>query len=212
MDKVVGYNNSNISTVKIKMKNTKDKNIRETLRNILAKELETSRNRTGHPAHIFFELGVDHGKCRIDIATINGTTHGYEIKSDADTLDRLPEQADAYNKVFDMVTLVVGESHIIEALTVIPDWWGVKLAKGADDGTVKLSTIRKPARNPIQNKLSIARLLWKKEAIDLLGSIGKDYGVRTKRRELVYEHLAAVMDKARLKEAVAERLLSRVGS
>src|SRR4051812_32014446 len=38
------------------------------------------------------ELGIAHAKARIDVAVINGCLHGFEIKSAADTLTRLPRQ------------------------------------------------------------------------------------------------------------------------
>jgi hypothetical protein len=63
---------------------------------------------------IIEELGVVHGKSRIDIAVINGLMHGYEIKSDKDTLQRLPEQMNMYNSVFNKVTLVVGKIIYLE--------------------------------------------------------------------------------------------------
>jgi hypothetical protein len=65
---------------------------------------------------IFEELGVQHGLSRIDLAVVNGELHGFEFKSDKDTLARLPEQAESYGRVFDRVTLVVGESHLLHLL------------------------------------------------------------------------------------------------
>ncbi|MFJ5146896.1 sce7726 family protein, partial [Glutamicibacter sp. NPDC088455] len=52
------------------------------------------------------ELGVDMGNRRVDLAVLNGHLAGWEIKSDRDTLLRLPEQADAFSKVMDYLTIV----------------------------------------------------------------------------------------------------------
>jgi len=41
---------------------------------------------------------------RIDIAVINGALHAFEIKSDSDSLDRLPSQIEAYQGVFEYIT------------------------------------------------------------------------------------------------------------
>ncbi len=38
------------------------------------------------------ELGIRQGAARIDVTVINGVIHGYELKSDCDTLNRLPSQ------------------------------------------------------------------------------------------------------------------------
>ena len=46
------------------------------------------------------ELGLNHGRFRADIAVMNGKLVGYEIKTDQDTLVRLPAQIDGYNEVF----------------------------------------------------------------------------------------------------------------
>ena len=58
---------------------------------------------------IIEELGVKHGTARVDIAVVNGIMHGYEIKSDKDTLQRLPRQISTFNPIFDQLTLVVGK-------------------------------------------------------------------------------------------------------
>lgn len=52
------------------------------------------------------ELGIDFGSSRVDVAVINGNIHGYEIKSDLDTLERLPRQMTYYNKLFQRMTIV----------------------------------------------------------------------------------------------------------
>jgi hypothetical protein len=45
------------------------------------------------------EFGLEHGEVRVDVAVINGELHGYEIKSERDTLERLPRQVKAYSAV-----------------------------------------------------------------------------------------------------------------
>jgi len=44
---------------------------------------------------ILEELGIQHGLSRIDLAVVNGELNGFELKSDKDTLARLPEQAES---------------------------------------------------------------------------------------------------------------------
>src|SRR5260370_10631670 len=77
---------------------------------------------------IFDELGIQQGLARIDLAVVNGELNGFELKSDRDTLARLPEQAESYGRVFDRVTLVVEERHVRGAVDLVPDWWGVRVA------------------------------------------------------------------------------------
>ena len=45
-----------------------------------------------------------------DIAVINCSIHGYEIKSDLDTLMRLPQQLEFYAMTLQKLTLVVGHA------------------------------------------------------------------------------------------------------
>src|SRR5262245_39425246 len=79
-------------------------------------------------ARLVEEMGIWSGSVRIDIALINGSLSGYELKSDSDTLERLPRQLAIYGRVFDYLHLVVGKRHADKARALLPDWWGVKVA------------------------------------------------------------------------------------
>jgi hypothetical protein len=57
------------------------------IRAALKRYLE-GRHAQDDKVRIIEELGISHGSCRIDIAVVNGMIHGYEIKSDQDTLQR----------------------------------------------------------------------------------------------------------------------------
>jgi hypothetical protein len=56
-------------------------------------------------------FGLDHGQVFVDVAVINGEIHGYELKSERDTLERLPRQVEVYSAVLGRATLVVGASY-----------------------------------------------------------------------------------------------------
>ncbi len=188
---------------------TNDKMIRTALRADLERKIaEEYRGRTD--VRIVEELGVAHGAARMDLALINGVLHGYELKSDQDTLDRLPEQMRFYNAVFDHVTLVVGKTHLHAAIQIIPDWWGIMVAKSEiNDKRVSFFNIRPERDNPKQDYKSIAALLWRDEALGLLEEIGQTEGVRSKNRQAIYDRLAATFDKEKLKARVRESLCSR---
>ena len=66
------------------------------------------------------ELGLCRGQVRVDVAVVNGLLHGYEIKSDRDSLCRLGVQVEVYGKVFDQATLVVGDRHMVNQIQRIP--------------------------------------------------------------------------------------------
>ncbi|MEZ4194924.1 MAG: sce7726 family protein [Candidatus Paceibacterota bacterium] len=171
------------------------------IREALVKRLENEYD--SNPEYrVIPELGLWHGASRVDVAVVNGVLHGFEIKSDRDTLNRLPSQREAYNSVFDKVTLVVGAKHFVDAFKIVPNWWGIETAHLDENGSVFFNIIRQAGENPKQDEISIARLLWKNEALDLLESEGKAGGVRSKPRELVYERVAETIEIDVLKKYV----------
>jgi hypothetical protein len=184
--------------------NTNDSVIRNALkRELAAVHADDKRVR------IIEEFGLMHGAARIDVAVVNGILHGYEIKSDRDTLFRLPDQMQVYNSVFDQVTLVVGKSHIFEAINTVPDWWGIRIAKVMPDHSVAFYVIRESRENTHQNSLSIARLLWRQEALDILEQRGEARGLRSKSRTSIYERLSNIFDQRTLAEKVREAIFIR---
>ncbi|MDD2411970.1 MAG: sce7726 family protein [Bacteroidales bacterium] len=178
------------------------------IRVLLRKKLEKKHAKDKH-VRIIDELGLHHGEARIDIAVVNGVMHGYEIKSDQDTLLRLPEQIKAYNSVFDKMTLVVGKSHLCEAIKMIPDWWGVVAAKVDIKGNVIFNTIRKEENNRDQNQISVAKLLWREEALRILEDMDEAKGLRSKPRDLIYIKLSTVLDQKTLNKKVRETIFFR---
>lgn len=178
------------------------------IRQALVRDLKTAY-KNDHEHKIVEELGINHGSVRADVAVINGILDCYEIKSDRDTLQRLPEQIRAYNAVFDKVTLVVGFSHVYAALEMIPNWWGVTIAKTNQHGGITLNEIRKATYNTKKDKDSIARLLWREEALRILEEKQQDAGVRSKPRAVIYERLTATLDMEELSSIVRESLRSR---
>ena len=182
------------------VQSTNDKEIRKAVLAALKKE-----NNNIHPI-IINEMGINHGLVRIDIATVDDSLlYGYEIKSDMDTLTRLPEQMQEYNAIFDRMNLVVGKKHLLDAMRIIPDWWGIIVAT-IDFGTVSLRVIRNPEDNPEQDTVSIARLLRRQEALEILEQKNRDHGVRSKSRNFIYQRLSEVLDIEELKETVRNTL------
>jgi hypothetical protein len=179
------------------------------LRAALKEELRDAHKQEPQ-ARIIEELGITHGAARVDIAVVNGSIHGYELKSDLDTLHRLPEQMRIYNSVLDQVTLVVGKNHLFEAINAVPEWWGITVAKVIDSsGAISFCSIRKADENPEKNSVDIASLLWRDEALQILEEIGHSRGIRSKPRRVLYERLATLLDQPTLRAKVRERLSLR---
>ena len=134
------------------------------------------------------ELGLCRGQNRVDVVVVNGLLHGYEIKSDRDTLRRLPTQVAMYNQVLDRMTLVAGEKHLAAATQMVPAWWGVTAVKIRQARPV-LKVLRKGRKNPARDPRALVELLWHSEALELLENRGLAKGVRGKPRAAVWDRV-----------------------
>jgi hypothetical protein len=170
----------------------------------------TEHFRDDPETRIVEEMGIWSGAVRIDIAVINGELHGYELKSERDTLDRLPYQAELYSQVFDRVVLVTGARHLEKARACIPDWWGIIAASRQDDG-VALSFARKAHKNRLIDPFLVAKLLWRAEALAVLERFGIDRGIRSGTVDKMAERLAERLPLSDLAQEVRATLKAREG-
>lgn len=154
------------------------------------------------------ELGLCRGQVRVDLSVVNGLMHGYEIKSDRDSLRRLRTQAELYGKVFDRATLVVGSRHLAEILDVLPGWWGILRVQNSDRG-LKLRTVRKPQSNPNRDPRSLVELLWFDDAIALLEKRNAARGFRGKPRWIVWDRVCELCSINEIAKAVRGHLKAR---
>jgi hypothetical protein len=183
---------------------TSDSRIRATMRATLAAVYDGDASTL-----IIEEFGLGHGAARVDIVVVNSSLHGSEIKSDRDTLRRLPRRVRIFGPVLDYITLVVGQRHRERATRAVPDWWGLKLACTSAEGRIHLSEAREPRANPSPDKVAIARLLWRDEALGFLNELGAARGLLSKPRKMLYARLADVVDLDPLRARVRSQLTSR---
>ena len=155
------------------------------------------------------ELGICQGMARIDLAVVNGVIHGYEIKSDRDSLRRLRKQVEIYNRVVDKATLVVGCTHLQESLELIPDWWGVLQAE-MNAGQVEFEVVRSALCNHQVEERSLVELLWRDAALRLLDQKDATWGVRSKPRRMVWDRICEQFARDEIANAVRDQLKSRV--
>lgn len=161
-------------------------------------------------SRIVDEMNVCHGDARVDIAVINGSLHGFEIKSQLDTLSRLPGQIHMYSKIFDYLTIVSGPKHIAEILAICPDWCGVIVANYKKNNSgLKLKKIRPSKRNQMLDKYSLAQLLWKSEVIQCLTELGITRGISNKSKALLWQMLSSTVDQKTLSIIVRQKLKTR---
>ena len=183
---------------------TRDIDIRSQLNTNLLDE-----HRSDPHTLVIHELGLCQGDARVDVAVINGSIHGYEIKSESDTLERLPGQVEVYSKVLDSVTVITGECHCKNVLKLVPEWWGIELTEVINDNAINFITLRQSFDNPSVDPYSLVQLLWRDEALDLLKKFGLEKGFLSKPRNQIWEKLAGSFSIFDLKYYIREQLKNR---
>ena len=180
-----------------------DSEIRAILRSKLS-----HKYRQGSRTVLIEELGLCRGQVRVDLSVVNGLLHGYEIKSERDSLRRLKAQAALYGKVFDRATLVLGERHLAEAINNVPDWWGILLAHRSAKG-LRLKTVRYPRKNPKQDPRTLVELLWLDDALAMLEERNAARGYRGKARWIVWDKVCELCSLNEIAKAVRKHLKAR---
>lgn len=177
--------------------------LRSALRSYLEGTLPTGAGR------IVEELGIERGAARIDLALITDRLVGFEIKSDQDTFDRLSNQIHAYNRVFDEITLVTGPALLDDALRLLPPWWGMMAAECDSAGSIRLYVVREAQKNHLQEAISVAMLLWKAEAVEVLALHAARHIPARWASAKIHAMLAEVVPLNSLQRLVATKLTAR---
>ncbi len=103
------------------------------------------------------------GKSRADVVMITPEALiGLEIKSDADTYERLARQVRDYDRYYDYNMIVVGTRHAMHIEEHVPEYWGiitVEMVNGAAD----FYQLRKPLPNPKMKWKEKLKILWREE-------------------------------------------------
>ena len=174
------------------------------VRDLLKRHL--ANNQFGDDTVVLDELGLCQGDVRVDVAAVNGELSAFEIKSPADTLARWPKQRRVYSRVVDRAWLVATEKTLESAKA--PAWWGlIRIVQTPSQ--LGLRVVRTAQVNPSPDPYSIARLLWRDEAIAALAEIGLARGVRTKGRAIAWRRLAESAPLDHLRAAVRSALRVR---
>ena len=179
----------------------KDSDIRVTLID------ELNRINAQHNYRIIEELAVCDGEARVDVAVANGKLCGYEIKSDADTLERLALQQKCYDKTFDMVSIVVGEKFKDKIEEFVPYYWGIYIVSEFS-GRSKIRKKRTPKVNRNIEAAALLELLWKEEISALLKEAGIK-GISGKNRRVLRQIAIDNLSLKEIKDYTRETIKSR---
>lgn len=176
---------------------TTEAEVRESLRSALM-------SASSAPAEAVYEFWVPKSNERADVAVIGARLDGFEIKTERDTLKRLPRQAEAYGRVFDRCHAVLACRHVDRALEILPPWWGVQvIGEGAP-----FSVLRSAQPNDAVDPETLVRLLWRDEVYHALCELGALPDPRAGRFRL-WEMLLAALDVEGIKRVVRSALLVR---
>lgn len=152
------------------------------------------------------EFWVPRSHERADLAVIGRWMDGFEIKTERDTLRRLPRQVEAYNRVFDRCTAVVAERHSDRVGEMVPEAWGITTVHV--NGAITFTSLRRPRTNPDVDPETLIRLLWREEVAFALRSLGSEVDPRASRNSL-WEALLRVTTLAELRRHVRRALITR---
>ncbi|QHC67414.1 sce7726 family protein [Rathayibacter sp. VKM Ac-2759] len=148
---------------------------------------------------------------RIDIAVIGDHLIGYELKSDLDTLARLPRQMDVFGDVFDYCTLVVTSRHLTKARQVLNRGWGLAVVDRTAEDTLIYRQVRRAQQRRFSDNLALASLLWRDELLRALDSLDASTGYRSRTRYELAERLARMTERDQLRSLVTSALTARQG-
>lgn len=97
-----------------------------------------------------------------DIIVVSDFLHGYEIKSEYDSLSRLQHQSRCYAHVCSYMTAVVAPRHV-DGVKKLPNTWGIMTVDRCG-----LYEVRKPVENTDLCFVSLLYLLTKQEVLGIL--------------------------------------------
>jgi hypothetical protein len=161
---------------------------------------------TPGPVEAVYEFWVPKSNERADVAVIGALMQGFEIKTERDTLKRLPRQTEAYTRVFDRCHAVLAERHVDRALEMLPSWWGVLVIE--TEPSLSFRELRPAIVNEAVDAEVLVRLLWRDEAHAALCALGDTPDPRAGRFRM-WELLLALLDIDGIKKVVREALLRR---
>lgn len=171
---------------------------------IILKKTELQHFIADPHSRVVEEMSLPIAKARIDIAVVNGSLHGYEIKSASDTLQRLPGQIEAYTKVFDYLSIVTEKKYSARLIDVVPKWIGIIIC----DNKATVQYLRKPKLNKKKEGFFLAKLLWHDEIVDVL----EEYNIPFKKKNrtwLLCEALSSSLDVDTISFIVRTKLKTR---
>ena len=148
------------------------------------------------------------GRSRADvIMVIEDEIIGLEIKSDADTYERLKRQARDYNKFCDRNYIVVGESHLKSVPEHIAKNWGI-IGAFERHSKICIEEVRPAGENAKCKLQQQMKWMWRPELNHLL-ELNHLPAYKRKSKAFVQEKLLEKVPHELLKHQICEELFQR---
>ncbi len=144
------------------------------------------------------EIGISNHQNRVDILGFTKsfeTIVGVEIKTQRDSLKRLPSQVRTMSELFDDCHLVVAPKHLEKAMQIVPTWWAVWVA---EENTIKLFSPSAQRTFWFDGSV-LAEQLWVNELRELLVKNGQWAESNMRKKELC--RMAAKLPRQTLRTA-----------
>ena len=162
------------------------------------------------PKAIIEELYVHRGNAIADVVAIHSEAHCYEIKGEGDNIQRIVTQGKYYDLVFPKVTLVTTFNHLEKALKLVPDHWGIMLARRTENG-LKIGYIRSAKRNRLFDKQLALLTLWRSELAEVAIPLTDKKTAKLSRASLT-EIIAENLSPDTLMKNIGEKLIARAAA
>lgn len=124
---------------------------------------------------LIHEFKMPRPSARADIALINGKMIAFEIKSDVDSLARLPRQLKAFSRIFDRVSVVTTDKHLKTVKSTVPSWCGVIVLR-KKHGNMQFVKCRRGRKLSKPDLASLLHALERKELAAVLSAHDAAYG------------------------------------
>ncbi|WP_348622623.1 sce7726 family protein [Paenibacillus polymyxa] len=158
----------------------------------------------GTSARIIDDLVISQQSDKADIAVIqHGHLHGFEIKTDTDSVGWLRKEISCYSAIFDSCTLVTTPKHQASAASVVPSWWGIYVCDP------DISVIRAAQPHANVRAEALVQLLRKDEAVHWLKQLGIQRGLIGRIKVAAWERILETQTLEIIRSHVIRCLLSR---
>jgi hypothetical protein len=169
--------------------------------------LDSLKRRQRAPHATLEEVHVCNSNAIADVVAVYKTMHCYEIKGETDSISRLIRQSHYYDQAFPLISLVTTQNHLRKAEEIVPQHWGIIVAKAETAGLVAFRHVRGATKNDSYSPEIALLSLWRSELLDFAGA--DDVSLAKMNRQKIAALIASTSPKHVINESVGRTLAAR---